>query len=460
MKTNIILDTDSYKASHFLQYPPGTTKVFSYIESRGGEYDETLFFGLQYYLKEYLSQPITTEDVEEAKLFFEAHGEPFNYEGWMYIAQELKGKLPLRIRAVPEGSVIPTHNILVSIENTDPKAPWLTSWVETVLVRLWYPITVATRSFHIKKTIYAALEKSSDDPNAEIPFKFHDFGARGVSSRESAMIGGAAHLVSFLGSDTVAGVLCANRYYHCPMAGFSIPAAEHSTITSYGKEREVEAYRNMLRHFAKPGAIVAVVSDSYDFWNAIENLWGGELRDEVIKSGATIVIRPDSGHPPSVVLRAAQVLDQKFGSTINSKGYKVLNHVRLIQGDGINEDSVQEILDTLLEGGFSASNLAMGCGGGLLQQLNRDTNRFAQKASNIEVNGVSVDICKDPITDPIKKSKSGRLDLVMADGKYQTVKLVEGQETHPNSVMRTVFENGMVLIDDSLEIVRSRAVLK
>src|SRR5271166_1122445 len=223
---NIIIDVDSYKASHYLQYPPNTTSMFSYVESRGSdEYDSTVFFGLQYYLKKYLTHRVSVAEVEEAKEFFEAHGEPFNYEGWMYIAKDLGGKLPVRIRAVPEGTVVPTHNILVSIESTDPKVFWIVSWLETMLLRIWYPITVSTRSYTIKQIILDALYKSADKPEEEIAFKLHGFGARGNSSQESAMIGDAAHLVNFLGSDTVVGVLCANGYYNCPMAGFSIPAS-------------------------------------------------------------------------------------------------------------------------------------------------------------------------------------------------------------------------------------------
>src|SRR5208283_4265477 len=315
--------------------------MFSYIESRGGEYNKTVFFGLQYYLKKYLTHRVTVEEVEEAKEFFEAHGEPFNYDGWMYIAKVLDGKLPVRIRAVPEGSVIPTHNILVSVESTDPKAFWAVSWIETMLLRIWYPINVATRSYTIKQIILAALEESADDPAAEINFKLHNFGARGVSSQESAMIGDMAHLVNFLGTDTVVGVRGAAKYYHTPMAGFSIPASEHSSITSWGKDHEVDAYRNMLKQFAKPGALVACVSDSYDLWNAISNLWGTELKEEIIKSGATLVVRPDSGNPPEVVLQCLKLLDEKFGHTVNSKGYKVLNYVKVIQGDGVNEHSIQ-----------------------------------------------------------------------------------------------------------------------
>ncbi len=464
MKTrySLILDVDSYKSSHYLQYPKGTSNVFSYIESRGGKYDHTVFFGLQYYLKEYLTHRITVEEVEEAKSFFAVHGEPFNYEGWLYIAEELKGRLPLRIRAVPEGSVVPTHNILVSVENTDPKCFWLTSWVETLLLRVWYPTTVCTRSHHIKSIIMEALNRSSDDPGSEINFKLHDFGSRGVSSQESAMIGGAAHLVNFMGSDTVVGVVCANKYYNTPMSGFSIPAAEHSTICSWGKENELEAYRNMLHCFAAPNSLVAVVSDSYDLFNAVENLWGDKLKQEVIDSKATVVIRPDSGHPATIVLKTAQLLEKKFGITRNKKGFRVLNNIRIIQGDGINEDSIKEILDTLLEHGYSATNIAFGMGGGLLQDLNRDSLKFAMKASNVIVDGEHREVFKDPITDPGKRSKGGKLDLIKEEnypylGAYKTVKLSPGHIQCPNSEMQIVFENGELFSEDNLETIRRRS---
>jgi len=465
MKTNrfsYLFDTDSYKVSHYKQYPPATTSMFSYIESRGGEYDETVFFGLQYYLKEYLTHRVTVEEVEQAKNLFALHGEPFNYEGWLYIAKELGGKLPVRIRAVPEGMAVPTHNILVSIESTDPKVFWIVSWLETMLLRIWYPITVSTRSHFIKSIIMDALTKSSDDPEGEISFKLHDFGSRGVSSQESAMIGGAAHLVNFMGSDTVAGVLMANLYYNIPMAGFSIPAAEHSSITSWGKENEVEAYRNMLKQFAKPGALVACVSDSYDLWNACTNLWGDVLRQEVIDSGAVVIIRPDSGYPPQVVCKCASLLAEKFSYTVNSKGYKVINNVRIIQGDGINEDSIQIILNDLLKAGFSATNIAFGMGGALLQTVNRDTQKFAMKCSHIfrTVDGksVSVDVFKNPITDPGKASKAGRLDLAFTDDRgFETVTLSDDEFASQHSVMHTVYLNGELLNETTFDEVRTRA---
>lgn len=453
---NILLDTDSYKASHFLQYPPNTTSMFSYLESRGGRYDKTVFFGLQYILKNYLKKGIYPEQVEEAKAFFAAHGEPFPYDGFKYIANDLHGHLPIRIRAVPEGSVVPTHHALMTVESTDPRVPWIVSYLETMLMRVWYPITVATQSFHIKKLILDFLKETAEDAGAEINFKLHDFGARGVSSQESAGIGGAAHLVNFMGSDTVAGVWLANKFYHSKMAAFSIPAAEHSSITSWGRENEIEAYRNMLTQFAKPNSLVAVVSDSYDLYNACSKIWGEQLRHEVIKSGATVVIRPDSGHPPQVVLDTAHILADKFGFTVNSKGYKVLNNVRIIQGDGINHESINDILTVLKMDKFSASNVAFGMGGALLQQVNRDTQRFAYKCSSITVAGKQRDVFKDPVTDPGKKSKKGRLDLVKIRDKFETIKMSENIDQCQNSELVTVFENGKLLKEYTLDEIRER----
>ena len=185
---NIILNADSYKYSQFNQYPDGTEYVYSYIESRGGKFDTTVFFGLQAFIKEYLTTPITIEMIDEAQAIIEAHGEPFNREGWIYILMEHDGRLPVQINAVPEGTVVPTKNILASIINTDPKCYWLTSFLETALLRaIWYPTTVATNSREIKKVILDALERTGTPD--DIGFKLHDFGARGVSSLESAGIG-------------------------------------------------------------------------------------------------------------------------------------------------------------------------------------------------------------------------------------------------------------------------------
>jgi nicotinamide phosphoribosyltransferase len=407
---NIILNTDSYKVSMLKQYPAGTTGIYSYIESRGGRYDQTLFFGLQAFIKEYLLEPITQADIDVADEILTAHGEPFNREAWQYILDQHQGFLPLVIKAVPEGTVVPVKNVLVTVENTDPECFWLTTWLETALLRaVWYPTTVATQSKTIKNIIKDFLEKTGDP--AGIDFKLHDFGARGVSSLESAAIGGAAHLVNFMGTDTISGILFAREFYNAGVAGFSIPAAEHSTITSWGRVGEVEAYRNMLKQFGREGSILAVVSDSYDVFNAAAKLWGEELRDEVIASGATVVIRPDSGDPVEVNRKLIEILGEKFGYTTNAKGFKVLNNVRLIQGDGVNELTIRSILGAFMAMGWSADNIAFGMGGALLQQVDRDTQKFAMKCSSAKINGMWVNVQKDPITDSGKKSKAGRVTL-------------------------------------------------
>ena len=466
-RPNLLLNTDSYKASHWLQYPPGTDATFFYVESRGGLYDRTLFFGMQAILKEYLATPITQANVDEARDVFAAHGEPFNESGWRSIIDRHGGHMPIRIRAVPEGSVIPTHQALVTIESTDPKACWVPSYLETLLLRLWYPVTVGTISWHIKQTIRHFLERTSDDPAAQLAFKLHDFGARGVSSAESAALGGSAHLVNFLGTDNVLSLMAARAYYSEPMAGLSIPAAEHSTITSWGRENEVEAYRNMLRQFAKPGSVVAVVSDSYDIYHAIREHWGKTLKDEVIKSGATLVVRPDSGDPVQVVHQCLVLLDEAFGHTMTRKGYKLLNHVRVIQGDGINPTSIRAILDRATSAGYAADNLTFGMGGALLQQLHRDTQQFALKCSAARINGRWIDVYKDPVTDKGKQSKRGRLTLLEHEehGTFLTVPVPPEAASLADVVkppgyqdaMVTVWENGNLVRDWTFAEIRSRA---
>ena len=292
---NLVLATDSYKLTHWKQYPSGTTNVFSYIESRGCDFsDRIMFFGLQYFLREYLSNPVTTKDVEQAAAFANKHGVPFNEEGWRYIVEEHDGYLPLKIKAAPEGTVMPVRNVMVTVETTDPNCYWLTSYMETALLRaVWYPSTVATNSFLCKEVIKKYLEETADDPEAELGFKLHDFGARGATSQEAAAIGGMAHIVNFMGTDTIAGVLAAMEGYDTDVCAFSIPATEHSTMTAWGKFNERDAYANAVEQYAGEGALFSVVSDSYDVYYATDMIWGEDLLEKVKEKGGTVVIRPD-----------------------------------------------------------------------------------------------------------------------------------------------------------------------
>jgi nicotinamide phosphoribosyltransferase len=455
---SFLFDTDSYKSSHFLQYPQGMTRMMSYIEARGGAHPRVVFFGLQYCLAKYLQARVTHATVDEAVELMAAHGVAFPEAGWRHVVDAHDGRLPVRIRAVREGTVVPTGNVLLTIESTDAKVPWVVGWVETMLLRIWYPITVATRSWHLKSHLLDALRQTADGRVDEsVLFKLHDFGSRGASCQEQAAIGGLAHLVNFRGSDTLVALHYARRFYGEAMAGFSINAAEHSTITSWGRAHEVDAYRNMVRQFGKPGAVFAVVSDSYDLFRAVDELWGEALRAEVVASGATLVVRPDSGEPTEIVPRLLAHLGAKFGYDVNAKGYKVLRHVRAIQGDGVDVESLPRILAAVTGAGWSADNLAFGMGAGLLQKCDRDTLKMAMKMCHATIDGRSVPVFKDPATDHGKRSKAGRLDLVLGASGYTTVTLDDGVERHPESQLVDVFENGTMLETTTLAEVRKRA---
>lgn len=292
---NIITMTDSYKVSHSKQYPPNTKKIYSYMESRGGTEgsDETTFFGLQYIIKRYLAgQVVTKEKIDKASKRFKLHfgsDDVFQRKNWEYILEKHNGRLPISIKAVPEGMTVPTHNVLMTIENTDPECFWLTNYLETLLQQIWAPLTVATYSRNCKMLILKYLRKTGDPSG--IAFKLHDFGYRGVSSNETAAILGAAHLVNFMGTDTFAAVELIDEYYENEMAGFSIPASEHSTITSWGRQNELDACKNMLEQY--PSGLVACVSDSYNIYKCCEEIWGTALHDKIINREGTLVVRPD-----------------------------------------------------------------------------------------------------------------------------------------------------------------------
>lgn len=451
----IILMTDSYKVTHWKQYPPKTEKVYSYFESRGGLFQDVVFFGLQYFLKKHLvGEVLFSSDIYQARDLFRLHfgrKDVFNEVGWFRLLEKHGGKLPVVIKAVPEGTVVPAHNVLMTIENTDPEFPWLTNYLETLLVQCWYPCTVATLSREIKKLMMGYAEKTGDP--SLVNFKLHDFGFRGVSSSESAMIGGMAHLVNFMGTDTIAALIGAKDYYGCDMAGFSIPATEHSTITSWGKENEAKAYENMLDQY--PTGTIACVSDSYNIYYACHNLWGTELKNKVLARGGCLIIRPDSGKPEQVLLDVLHNLEIRFGCTINDKGYKVLDpHVRIIQGDGVDILSIESILRTMSVAGWSIDNIAFGMGGALLQKLNRDTNAFAFKCSSVTIDGKQVDVWKEPITDPGKNSKRGRLMLVQTSEGLKTATAIEGSV---EDKLVEVFRDGEILKEYTFEEVRNLA---
>jgi nicotinamide phosphoribosyltransferase len=467
--TNPIIGTDSYKVSHYKQYPPGTGIIDSYFECRGMSkrmqeiHDlavgpsapmDAIFFGaLQYYLPQMLRR-ITKEDIAEAAELFAAHFgtlDFFNRDGWERILNKHGGHLPLRVRAIPEGTRLPVSNALLTVQNLDDELPWLTNYTETRLSHIWYPTTVATLSYYCRQIILKWLEKNGTP--SEIDFKLHDFGYRGVECEQAAAVGGLAHLLNFKGTDTMAALALGKKYYKT-MPGFSIPAAEHSTITTWGgPDSEYYACRNMLKQY--PNGPVAVVSDSFNIYAACEKLWGEMLRDEVLQRNGVLVIRPDSGDPLTVLPAVLYTLMDKFGYSQTRAGHKTLNpKVRVIQGDGVTPVEIDRILTRLDELGFSADNLAFGMGGGLLQQVNRDDLKCAFKCSAITFHsGLTRGVWKKPITDPGKNSKSGKLTCYSDGTKFFTAE--RGLRDH-REVMQTVWEDGFLLIDDSLDVIRDR----
>ena len=378
----------------------------------------------------------------------------FNEKGWHRLYEKHNGTLPLKIRALSEGTVIPVKNALMTIENTDPEFPWLTNWAETLLMQVWYPITVATQSWFIKKAILGDLRETGTPEG--IGFKLHDFGFRGVSSRESAAIGGCAHLVNFLGTDTIAAMEYAEQMYNADCTGYSIPAMEHSTVTSWGREHEGDSFENMLDSY--PNGLVACVIDSYDTLGAVEHIFGDRLRDKILRRNGTVVLRPDSGDPVEILPAIFEKVAEKFGYTVNDKGYKLLPpQVRVIQGDGVNYQSILRINEAVTSKGWSMDNWGYGMGGALLQNLTRDTQRFAIKCSAIRRNGEWQEVHKDPKTDPSKASLGGRFSVVdNGNGDYHTVAVDEPDYAYGN-LLQTVFENGTLLKESSLDAIRRRA---
>ena len=455
---SILLNTDSYKVGMYKQYPADVEYVYSYIEARGGLYDEVVAGLLQPFVREYLMKPFTEEDINFAATIWPAFGNVFPEAEIRSMLKKHNGYWPVAVYAVPDGTVVKTKNVLAVVVNTDSEFPFATTWIETALLRAaWYSSTVATNSREIKKVILKYLEASGDPTGVD--FKLHDFGARGASSFETAGLGCLSHAVNFMGSDTMIGQLLAMKYYDVktPII-FSIPASEHSTITAWGKESEKEAYRNMIKQFGKPGVIFACVSDSYDIYRAC-HMWG-DLAEDIKACGATLVVRPDSGDPTVVVPRCLEILETYFGAVRNNKGYKVLNNVRMIYGDGITKLTIETILRTAVDiHGYSADMLAFGQGGALLQAVTRDDQQYAMKCSAVYRSGDEAwqDVFKDPITDQGKTSKKGLVTLFRTDeGEYITAQAENLTQMH-YSALRLRYRNGVAYNEMTFDEVRANA---
>ncbi len=457
---NIILDVDSYKLCHAAMFKElGVTAAFAYTEPRIKD-KEVMMFGRQIWLKSL--KPITMDMIDEAEALFAEHimdGELlFPRKDWEDVVNHFNGYMPLRVRGIPEGMVIPSGNALTTFEVDEPgfeHLSWMGAYAETSYLRAeWYPVTVATKSREIRRTIMKYIAETSDlDPKIAIAFMHHDFGARGVSSKESAMIGDCAHLA--MGTDTISGILGARKFYNCKMAAYSVFATEHSIMTIRGRKGELQTVRDLIRTFNKrKHTIVSIVSDGYDIYK-LAMAYCTTLKQEILDAEIKLVVRPDSGNAVEVILKLLAMFAEHFGYTTNSKGKKVLNVVRILQGDGLStvEDFI-EILEAVKEAGFSVENLVFGQGGGLLQHVNRDDLKFAMKTCSAKVDGEWVDVKKDPITDPGKQSKAGRLTTVLLkDGKVATVKRDEIPEGAID-LMVDIWYAGTLFVDYELDGIR------
>ena len=463
--SKLLLEADSYKYSHAQQYPEGTTYLRAYISPRHYDRDfwptepEVVHLGLSAFALEYLKEPVKASDIYDMVRVVKEHmGLELQTNMFMEMFEDNGGRWPLTIEAPPEGTVLPVGNAQVQLINSDPRYPWLTTFIETALLRaIWYPSTVATLSREAKKIIYASLQKTSDDPDGQIPFKLHDFGARGATSRESAQLGGMAHLVNFMGTDTITALPFIHRIYGEPMAGFSIPASEHSTIMSWGEKGEVDAFRNLINQFGHM-PMYACVSDTYNWDRAVADHWGDELAHRVLQANGTLVIRPDSGDAVENLLYGFKIIDERIGgTTTNKRGYKVLHpKVRFIQGDGVSLREIRDILGELNDAKWSTDNVAFGMGAGLLQKINRDTLGYAMKANEVQVNGEWRDIYKRSRG---KASFAGELGLVRRpDGSICTYEK-NGFPYQGDTLWEKVVEKGMVKKVPTFADIRERAMI-
>lgn len=432
---NPLLETDVYKMGHMEQYAPGTTKVYSYLTARSDKHwPVSVFFGLQYYLKRYLQTTLTAWMGEE---FLAAREEILGCANPPEVVRKIRelcklGYWPLKIKALPEGTVVNNRTPLMTITNTHPDFYWCVGFVESLLLKVWYPTTVATCCRAYRIVADEAWEATVDEPESPM-FHVHDFGYRGDTSVEGAALSGAAHLLSFCGSDTVPALKFVKDYYAGKgLIMASVPASEHSVMCSYGRENEIAAFDRMLDLY--PSGIVSIVSDTFDVYKVLTD-FAEQLKPKILARDGKVVFRPDSGNPEHIICGdptapqdskeskgAVRLLDEMFGSTTNAKGYKVLNpKVGLIYGDGMYLERYQRTLDRLASMGYAASNLAIGVGG-ILRNHTRDTLGFAIKATHVVVDGKPRDIEKDPVTDPGKKSLKGlmRVDYDALTSRYIT----------------------------------------
>lgn len=476
---------DSYKFSHASQYPEDMVSMYDYMEARSSKvFPATVFVGLQGFLNTYLKEPFTIQEVNQAYAFSKGHGIPFDIDGWEYIVGTLGGRIPVEIKAIDEGTLVPTKMVLMTIESTDIKVPWIAGWLETMLMRMWYPTNIATKSYYTRKV----LEKYGSTDWAK--FAYHNFGSRGSTTAEASQIGGFAHLTQFMGTDNFDSLLYAFENYGSTMAGYSVFATEHSTTTSNAKTTldEINFVVRMLKE--NPEApIMSFVADStnvYDFTDMVTKP-GSEVR-EIIESrpNQKFVLRPDSGEPIEVLSKMIEIMKKNEVFDSDIEGKILSTNFGMLWGDGITLEIIEKILKTFTTYDFipapeqtsvtllAAENFVFGSGGDLMQNHTRDTSGFAVKCSNITIdvgspidNGdgtsswepsfIEKEVFKNPITDQGKKSKKGKVTTFYNEetGEYK-VGTVENKYPGFITVLNTVYLNGFIVKESTLDEIRAR----
>ncbi|WP_108869179.1 nicotinate phosphoribosyltransferase [Aquimarina aquimarini] len=477
---NPLLLTDGYKLGHKEQYPQGTTLVYSNWtprKSRVEGVDKVVFFGLQYFVKEYLIKRFNQEFFEQPKVKVTAEYKKYvdHYLGVDYDIAHIAalhdlGYLPIEIKAIPEGTEVPIRVPMFTMVNTKPEFFWLTNYLETLLsCIIWQPCTSATIAKQYKK-ILNQYAKETDQANQEfVTWQGHDFSMRGMSGTESSLLSGMGHALSFSGSDTLPVAKAYEVFYNADVTKElvigSVNATEHSVMCAGSKDDEIGTFKRLLDTY--PTGILSVVSDTWDLWKVLTE-YLPQLKQEILERDGKLVIRPDSGDPvdiicgcehenPVVAKGVIELLWDEFGGTINEQGYKVLDpKIGAIYGDSITLERATQICERLKQKGFASTNVVLGIGSFTYQYNTRDTFGFAMKATYVEVNGEGREIFKDPITDDgTKKSAKGRIQLYEHNGeivyKDQVTKAEEEE-----GLLQTVFIDGKLVVDDTLQQIRER----
>ena len=486
--TPITLLADFYKLSHRKQYPQGTTKVYSTLTPRSNKYapysDEIVWFGLQYFIKEYLIDRFNKDFFNKSKdeviseysrLVEFSLGKQYAETKHIEELHDL-GYLPIKISTLPEGSLVPMRVPVMTIENTHDDFFWLTNFLETILsTSIWLPTTSATLAYSYRKVLNDYAIKTTGSTSG-VEFQGHDFSMRGMSSEQSATVSGAGHLLSFKGTDTIPSILFLEKYYNGniekSLIGASIPATEHSVMCSYGQENEKDLLTHLLTE-VYPTGLFSAVCDTWDFWKLVSK-YLPELKETIMSRDGKLVIRPDSGNPVDIICGTVltggktpeekgliEVLYEIFGGQINELGFKVLDsHIGAIYGDSITLEIAKEICEKLYKKGFATTNVVFGIGSYSYQYATRDTFGFAVKATYAVVNNEERMLFKDPKTDSgIKKSQKGLVVVNKDDnGKFFFEdNFVDNDEyKSKTNLLETVFVNGKLIKETALNEIRTK----